>query len=421
MGSATADRAGPASVHVTRYDEALEVYRSPHMARVADPLMATFREGTLSFLSRADHTNRRRILNRLLQRDGHTWYRDTALFPTVDHALADALCRPDPDGLCRVDVVDWSRRVFLQLAAAMVGLDAARTPEGAADLLRLVGTLEAAISRLAHMLGDRGDITERGTAAMREFAERFYEPACVVRRELVARCEQGLMQESELPHDLVTLVAAGADPDYRIEGVGLREAAALFNAGVNTSVSTLTDTVAELLTWFEAHPENEESGTDPTFMLGAFNETLRLHPVFPTASRRATRDLVLCGGTKVIAGQEVVLHVGRANRDRSVFGDAADAFDPRRSVPAGVYPYGLAFGSGPHMCYGIPLVLGNEGIDGSPVYLLRSLFGAGMARDPERSPGRQQSTTLEIWESFPIVLRPSRARGAHPDVSHGTC
>jgi hypothetical protein len=46
------------------------------------------------------------------------------------------------------------------------------------------------------------------------------------------------------------------------------------------------------------------------------------------------------------------------NRDRSVFGDDAEEFDPRRTTPDGVPGYGLSFGSGMHACIGQDLAAG---------------------------------------------------------------
>ena len=58
------------------------------------------------------------------------------------------------------------------------------------------------------------------------------------------------------------------------------------------------------------------------------------------------------------AGSRVVVDLMAVNRDVSVFGDDAAQFDPHRTLPGGVFPYGLSFGSGMHACIGQDLAGG---------------------------------------------------------------
>ena len=84
----------------------------------------------------------------------------------------------------------------------------------------------------------------------------------------------------------------------------------------------------------------------PALVPLAVEEGLRWVSPIGTQTRRARVDLEL-GGVPVAAGANLGLLVSSANRDESVWGPAADAFDlhrPRRNH--------AAFGFGPHFCSG---------------------------------------------------------------------
>jgi hypothetical protein len=113
------------------------------------------------------------------------------------------------------------------------------------------------------------------------------------------------------------------------------------------------------------------------------HEALRLHPVVAGFPRRADADVELCAHTQLHKGDIAVIRSGPASVEPGVYGDDAATFNPYREVPAGHYPHGLAFGTGSHMCYGMPIVMGSEGLDGSLVYLTKILMTAGVGRDPK--------------------------------------
>ena len=252
---------------------------------------------------------------------------------------------------------------------------------------------------------------DRHETAKREFVDRFYRPAIEARLALAARHEAGELTDAELPQDFLMLVAAHADPHFDDEpDLAVRHAIVdLLHAGTGTTVGALARVIDELDRYFHDHPDERPLGTDPAFLAGAVNETLRLHSANPAEIRRAVVDVTLSGGTRIRAGQFVALRTGYANRDRTVFGEDAERFDPHRQIPAAIYPYGVAFGSGPHMCYGLPLVMGNEGTDGNLVTLVKRLHEAGMRPDPER-PARTRPVIahadLKTVDSYPVVFGP---------------
>jgi hypothetical protein len=92
-------------------------------------------------------------------------------------------------------------------------------------------------------------------------------------------------------------------------------------------------------------------------------------------------------GQAVKKGQEIHIERVAANRDTAVFGADAGAFNPHRPNPGlDQQRYGLGFGSGPHQCFGLRVVLGIDGSGGAHVSLLRYLFEAGVAPDPDLEP-----------------------------------
>src|ERR1700722_2097271 len=100
----------------------------------------------------------------------------------------------------------------------------------------------------------------------------------------------------------------------------------------------------------------------------------------------------------------VALDFIQANRDRNIFGDDADRFNPWRKVPPNVRPYGLAFGAGRHLCMGFPLVTPVTGDSERALFkILYALLESGVELDPEREP-HYVATAEEVYESLPILL-----------------
>jgi cytochrome P450 len=116
------------------------------------------------------------------------------------------------------------------------------------------------------------------------------------------------------------------------------------------------------------------------------DELMRLATPIPFTAR-VTTEAVELGDVLLPAGARVLLLIAAANRDPSAF-ERPGTFDPLRSPN----PH-LAFGAGPHLCLGAPLVRWAGGV------LLRELA--------IRFPGLRQLGTVE-WDE-PLV--PRRLRG----------
>lgn len=407
-------------VEVTSYAEVREALRAAaKLAVVLDDEPLPVRAGTVLRIDGPAHTKRRRLLNRLVLRDRHSRLREDVFAPALECALDDLRSGAGPDGPLRADLVALCMRALLELVAAMIGFDRARTTAGLTELVRLQAELEEYPRLRTQLRGAAPPLPEgeaglrralaRFEAAKRQLVEDFYEPALASRRAAVARHEAGETAESDLPTDFLTLVAAHGDPAFAEDAdLPIRQVIMDFlHAGTGTTAGAVVQAVDELERWCAGHPEDRDRRRDPTFLSRAVNEALRLHSANPAEVRRAVEDVTLSGGTLIRAGQYAALRTGLANRDHAVFGPDAERFDPHRIVPVGIYPYGVAFGSGPHMCYGLPLAVGNDGPDGNIVLILRRLYELDVRQDPER-PARYRPALahadLKSFESYPVLL-----------------
>ena len=113
------------------------------------------------------------------------------------------------------------------------------------------------------------------------------------------------------------------------------------------------------------------------------------------------------------AADRVVIDLARANKDASVFGSDAEVFNPHRTLPDGVPPWGLTFGVGAHTCLGRDLdggVLPREDCDpathqyGIVPLFVRALFERGARPDPEHPARLAERTERPNWGSYPIVF-----------------
>ena len=377
-----------APVEVNDFVEVREAWRNPRLsAAIKEQGEHLFHEGTINRVEGRDHMARRRAMSRLIGRQGHKAFRDRILFPTIDAAMRDVLSRRDADGYARVELIRWSRRANFVLAACLAGYDGVDDPKVADAFFELWNTFTTgrpSSYRQTMQLSELDTPAFRATLAARQaIFERFYTPALERRRALVSSVKAGKLAEDDLPHDLLTLIVLQLDPRWADPALAERETLFILNAGVRTTSGALYWSLRELYPWLAAHPEDRARVGDDAFLLRVASEAMRLHPVAPGFPRIAEDDVHLSRGTEIHKGGMAVICGGLANTAPEVWGADAGRFDPHRAVPEGMEPYGLAFGTGPHLCYGKPLVIGNEGIDGSLVYYLKTLLAARMEPDPD--------------------------------------
>ena len=144
----------------------------------------------------------------------------------------------------------------------------------------------------------------------------------------------------DLPTDLLRDQKSGGEiSDDEIAGVLY---SVLF-AGHETTTTLMANGVRELL----AHRDNWEALiADPSLIPSAVDEVLRYAPSIVAWRRKALKDTSIAG-VAVPQGSNILLLLGSANRDQTVFADAQH-FDVHRKDAR----KHLAFGYGIHTCVG---------------------------------------------------------------------
>ena len=148
--------------------------------------------------------------------------------------------------------------------------------------------------------------------------------------------------------DLISALAQARDGDE--EALTRQEVTAIvmimFFAGNETTTCLMGNSFRRLL---EDRASWEAICRDPELIPNAIEEVLRIESSVITW-RRITKEEVDIGGVRVPAQAKLLLLLGSANRDPSVFPEP-DRFDIRRANAR----EHLSFGFGPHACLGTPL------------------------------------------------------------------
>ncbi len=164
----------------------------------------------------------------------------------------------------------------------------------------------------------------------------------------------------------------------------------LLTAGVDTTVHGL----GNALYCFAGHPGQwRRLHEAPALASAAFDEVLRHESPVQTFFRTSTRELAI-DGTRIGAGEKVLLFLGAANRDPRAF-TAPDDFDIGRRSAGHV-----AFGSGIHMCVGQMLAKLEAEV------LLTALARRVRTIEPAGEPVRKLNNTLRGLASLPVYLQP---------------
>ena len=260
---------------------------------------------------------------------------------------------------------------------------------------------------LAHYTGDIDAKRAEIAGKLHEFDREFVTPSLDRRKRLLA-------DGDPLPRDVASVLLANEDQLPLPHDVIVREVAFYLLAGAHTSATAFTRVTHNVFTWLVAHPGDAELiRTDRLFVQRCTHETIRLQPSSPVAMRWALDDVRLRSGRTVPKGSKVVIDLLAVNRDPSVFGDDADRFDPGRALPAGVPPYGLAFGSGMHSCIGQDLAAGlvrdadrsiDEHVFGLVPEAVQALFDRGVRPDPDDPPVMDASTTRPYFGRYPVLF-----------------
>ncbi|MBP2366192.1 cytochrome P450 [Pseudonocardia parietis] len=393
---------------IAAYREVDEILRSKDFRQGSHTESRPLFGDSLLLLDGPDHRERRRLENPLFDRNALMYYDHEALGPVIEKCIDECRRTVDEHGRARVDLVPLVRSMLHRISAVTTGIDGVDTPEGTERFRFFVEHLGTA-AVVEWSTEDHDEVLARGMRMRDEFVTEFFGPSEARRKQLVADFRAGTLAREDLPVDLLTLLHLHWDESWD-EELPLREATLFLVAATQTTTHTLPHALLHLLRWIEEHPEDREKRADPEFLRLIVNETLRMHQPAPTLLRYATRALTLASGREVAEGERVALLFTPANRDRTVFGEDADEFDPYRPAVPGTRPWGLTFGSGAHVCLGRPLVTGlakrdgEQPTEGTMLRILRALSSAGVELDPDAPPVENASSSHDNYASMPVVL-----------------
>jgi cytochrome P450 len=382
-----------------------------------------FLAASMMFVEGDSHRQRRKLLNPLVRADALEGIREDVVLPEADRLMRLWLSEPGADGKRRMDLVLFLERVFIHFTARLIGLIDIDDDERLELLSSFASPIAAGTS--SAYLSDRAEVNRRALEAKARYVEEFFEPSLTWHREQRGRIEAGELGEDDVPSSLLKMVAANLAPEWADEDHAVVESTLLFAASVGTSTQSIVHTVDFLQSWFIAHPEDIERRTDRTFLLHCLQEVIRLRaPFSPYTTRLVLEDNELADGTKIHAGDELHMEYVKANRDTTIFGPDANGFNPNRPTPEGGTPrYGLGFGMGTHQCYGLRVVVGNDGNGGAHVELLRKLMVAGVRPDPDNPPvglekdmSKFEVEDIPRYTEYPAVFDHWDPRGVTPGI-----
>ena len=393
-------------VTITTFAEARQAYRHKDLRQALYDAGEVIMEDVLVNLHGDDHRARRRVENRLYRRETFFHY-ERDLFPDIIAATVDPYIAEG-----RAELVSLGHQLMMNLAALTAGVDRpAGTPE---ETFRLYDYLKVFIegATLAHYTGDIDAKRAEVERALDAFGDEFLVPGIDRRRAALSEMAAGERDPDDLPRDVLAILLQHEDElGLTFEAIR-REVAFYLLAGAHTSATAFTRVTHNVLQWLAEHPADVELvRTDRHFVQRATHETIRLQPSSPVAMRWALDDVELASGRLIPRGAKVVIDLISVNRDRSVFGDDAEAFDPRRRTPDGVAAYGLSFGLGMHACIGQDLAAGlilrdgqdlDEHLFGLVPVAVQYLFDHGARVDPDDPPEMDASTSRPYFGRYPI-------------------
>lgn len=369
-------------------------------------------EGTVSTSEGSLHRARRRVENGQFRLE-HLRRDEEVRMPAVLNGMVDRLIRPGPIDLCEV-----APRLSVSVAARRAGLD--HDDEDLAQLTELVRCSDVFSMGLGPGIMEAKDpdaVRAEVLETLASFERDFVSPS-IERRVALIDAGWTIADDSPLPDDLLTLLLLHrADANLELDdGRIVRELATYLQGGTHSNAQTLMHTL-DLLFGRVAEGDVailDRVLDDQSFSNRCVQETLRVRPITPEVKRLAEADTIVAG-IPIPAGALVILDVASANRDRAVYGDDADVFEPDRVLPDDVPRWGLSFSLGPHQCpgrisaVGLPVRGGREPepdhLYGTVTLLVREMLRRGVGPDPTRPPLDDPDTVRpHSLISFPVLF-----------------
>jgi cytochrome P450 len=318
-------------VFLTRYEDVVAVYRSPHASsdkrkEFAPKFGATplyeHHTTSLVFSDPPLHTRVRRLIMGALNQRAIVRM-EGGLVTLVDGLLdrmADRMARDR-----RVDLIDdFATEIPIEVIGNLLGV-----PRGERGPLR--GWSIAILSALEP--APDADLLARGNQAVREFLD--YLAILVADRR---------KHPGDFETDVLTRLIQGEHDGERLTETELfHNCIFMLNAGHETTTNLIGNGMHAL---FSHRGELERLVADPGLISTAVEELLRFESPLQLNNRLATADIEI-GGRSIPAGKFITLGIGAANRDPDQFPDP-DRLDVARKPNRHV-----AFGHGDHACAGM--------------------------------------------------------------------
>jgi cytochrome P450 len=395
-------------VTITRPDDARECYRHKGLSQALYDDGEVVMGDVVINLHGDEHRQRRRLENRLFRRDTFFMY-EREYFPEV---IKETLHPYLSQG--RSELVSLGHQLMMNLAAVTAGVDRPLgTPEESFHLYDyLTSFIDGAT--LAHYTGDKEAKKIEIQENLEAFDREFIDPGVSRRQALLKSFKSGDLDEEELPKDVLMVLLRNQDKIPLSRESIRREIAFFLLAGAHTSATAFTRVIHYIFKWLEVHPEDSERvGTDRIFLQRATHETIRLQPSSPVAARWVLEDTALKSGLNLSKGDRVLIDLERVNRNKDLFGEDAESFNPDRELSEGVSPWGLSFGHGMHACIGQDLAAGlvfapgeteEEHLFGLVPISIEAMFFNGCRPDPENPPEMDDSTTRPYFGKYPVIF-----------------
>jgi cytochrome P450 len=282
-------------------------------------------------------------------------------------------------------------------------LDAMRGAAGSGEVVDVIGSLAypLPVRIICSLLGvpaaDEATFSEWSRALVHSFdpsvlcTPEINRAIADAERDLAGYLEALLSFRRAAPGDdlLSALVTVEADGDRISANEVVDLALLLLVAGHETTVNLIGNGLLAIL---GAPEQLDLLRRSPVLVAGAVDELLRFDSPVQMTQRVATEDFAF-DGSRVRAGDAILLVLGAANRDPSIFAEP-NRLDVTRDARRHV-----AFGGGIHHCLGASLAR----LQGQVVLsaLLARFSGLELAGRPIRRP----TFTLRGLESLPVVLR----------------
>ncbi len=350
-----------------------------------------------------EHKKRRKLENKIFTREVFKYYENEVFPRTINETLEPY----EESG--KMDLVDYGFRVLLNLTADFSGVDRPEKTKKETEILLGLLKIFASGATLHHSTRDHEEVKNEVRNALKSFDKQFLKPSIERRKNLIKK-----QAYEDLPSDILTVLLMNEDDLNLPYDVLQREIAFYLLAGAQTSIHSLVHVFHEIHDWIKNNPEKKvKLKDDPIFVQKCFLESTRLHPSSPIALRKPVCPVKLPDNKEANLGDSIVIDLYNSNRDKKIFGEDANKFNPYREPPSGQNLYGLSFGLGMHSCIGRNLAAGvnskpdtdpNNHHYGTVTMILRELISRDAIPDPNNKPKMDDKTKRPNWGYYPIIF-----------------